>query len=533
MSLAPPWLRGGSGWNPPFRAPEQPSWSLLWPLLAAGFLLRLLLAHHTSWIQRPDEFTQYLEQAHRIVFGYGVVPWEYRLGVRNWMLSWPSIAALEAAKALGLDRPGSYATVVKAVHAAISMLIPLGMYHLARQAAGEHAGRIALILGLLWAELLVFAPRSLPESLSAAMLFGALTLARADARPARLAVAGFLMGLGIALRVAYAPVFGIAGLALLAAAGGAGRIALCAGGIAALLLWGAADFLAWGGWWESLLNYLDARAVFRENPPAGVARDTLGLVAIPLTLLATTTGLFFVAVGLALLRPRTHWLLLALLAAVVIPHSLIHLEFSNIFIATPLWLCLCAAVWALNIEPSIAAGRPRAWRASGALLFLALSILSALGASPVYYFFKRDLEPNFFVTSDELLAADVLSRIPADEMKGVALICDRRAPFFMRFGGYYSLHRDVPVYDAVRRLPPGRLGEAVSHVVGCAEQSVEGFVPVASAGGYSILANADPGRITPEPPDYFAYDLEYWRSVERHLLRRGILELKEVRLGDG
>ena len=28
---------------------------------------------------------QYLEQAHRLVFGAGMVPWEYEQGVRPWV----------------------------------------------------------------------------------------------------------------------------------------------------------------------------------------------------------------------------------------------------------------------------------------------------------------------------------------------------------------------------------------------------------------------------------------------------------------
>ncbi len=40
----------------------------------------LPVAQHHS-----DEFGQYLEQAHRLVFGYGLVPWEYRADMRSWL----------------------------------------------------------------------------------------------------------------------------------------------------------------------------------------------------------------------------------------------------------------------------------------------------------------------------------------------------------------------------------------------------------------------------------------------------------------
>ena len=58
---------------------------LFWTILAIGLALRVAAfnpyaAHH------PDESIQYLEQAHRIVFGYGVVPWEFRYFIRSWLI---------------------------------------------------------------------------------------------------------------------------------------------------------------------------------------------------------------------------------------------------------------------------------------------------------------------------------------------------------------------------------------------------------------------------------------------------------------
>ena len=41
---------------------------------------------HSYATHHPDETIQYLEQAHRIVFGYGVVPWEFRYFIRSWLI---------------------------------------------------------------------------------------------------------------------------------------------------------------------------------------------------------------------------------------------------------------------------------------------------------------------------------------------------------------------------------------------------------------------------------------------------------------
>ena len=55
--------------------------------IAAGALaLRLAFVWRSEHLGHPDEVFQYLEQAHRLVYGYGFVPWEYRFARRNWLL---------------------------------------------------------------------------------------------------------------------------------------------------------------------------------------------------------------------------------------------------------------------------------------------------------------------------------------------------------------------------------------------------------------------------------------------------------------
>ena len=56
-----------------------------WGILAVAVALRIL-AFNSFSAHHPDELIQYLEQAHRIVFGYGVVPWEFREFIRSWLI---------------------------------------------------------------------------------------------------------------------------------------------------------------------------------------------------------------------------------------------------------------------------------------------------------------------------------------------------------------------------------------------------------------------------------------------------------------
>src|SRR5580693_7188614 len=55
-------------------------------LLALAMLVRLAAIVAFPSLHHPDENFQLFEQAHRIAFGYGVVPWEFRDGIRSPVL---------------------------------------------------------------------------------------------------------------------------------------------------------------------------------------------------------------------------------------------------------------------------------------------------------------------------------------------------------------------------------------------------------------------------------------------------------------
>src|SRR3546814_10581353 len=54
-------------------------------IMVLGIVLRIAATWPLS-MHHPDEVIQYLEQAHRLVFGYGVIPWDYRFGIRLLLL---------------------------------------------------------------------------------------------------------------------------------------------------------------------------------------------------------------------------------------------------------------------------------------------------------------------------------------------------------------------------------------------------------------------------------------------------------------
>ena len=55
-------------------------------LIVLGVVLRLVPTVFVPSINWGDEIFQTVEPAHRLVFGYGLVPWEFQLGMRSWLL---------------------------------------------------------------------------------------------------------------------------------------------------------------------------------------------------------------------------------------------------------------------------------------------------------------------------------------------------------------------------------------------------------------------------------------------------------------
>ena len=80
-------------------------------LVALAIVLRLqpiLVAPSAVW---PDEIFQASEPAHRLVFGSGLVAWEFQLGVRSWLLPGIIAGLMELSRIVG-DGPDYYLPVI-------------------------------------------------------------------------------------------------------------------------------------------------------------------------------------------------------------------------------------------------------------------------------------------------------------------------------------------------------------------------------------------------------------------------------------
>ena len=99
---------------------------ILWSALIAGLGCRVYVMFTDDGIYWPDEIHQSLEPAHRLVFGYGLIAWEFSEGARNWAFPGLIAGLMGATAGLGGDSPHIYLPVIRLVFVAMSLGVALG-----------------------------------------------------------------------------------------------------------------------------------------------------------------------------------------------------------------------------------------------------------------------------------------------------------------------------------------------------------------------------------------------------------------------
>jgi len=304
-------------------------------LLALAMLVRFAAIIAFPSLHHPDENFQLFEQAHRIAFGYGVVPWEFRDGIRSPVLPY-MLAALFWLGERVVGGPEGYLLVARSALAATSLLGVAAVYRMGRRTSQTHA-LMAGLVAATWFELVYFAGRPLTEAVATTCLVVALSLASAPQERLvfrRLVAIGFCLGLALMLRFHLAP-------GLLVVTVWLGRLDLrgrwcpmAIGGLAPLLVFGAADWLFWGSPFSSYvaalrIDLIDGKASsFGIEPPAYFFEQLADIWA----------GVLPAMAALILLRARTSALWIVVALVVVASHMAIpHKEYRFVF---PAFACL-------------------------------------------------------------------------------------------------------------------------------------------------------------------------------------------------
>ncbi len=438
-----------------FRSRAERLW--LWACLAlfgvAGLLIRSVLAVRWPTIQRPDETYQNLEPAYRLWTGWGVMPWEWRDGIRSWLFPDFLYGIMRATSLLHLPPD----TALPAIWAVLSLLatgvVAVGVVLGWRQ-SGVIGAVLCGVLCAFWPDLVYFGPKTLLEVQAGNLLVIAAGLASLDPvdrrrRPWRLAAIGLLLAFAFALRFQLAPALGLVAL-WAARLDGRRWLALALGAAGPLALLGVVDAATWGSpfqsiWKNVLVNFVQGKA------------DYYGIQPLPWYLLRLISRYraALIPLGLFFCLGARRAPLLALVAVVVIGfHTLIgHKEISFIYAALPPAMIVVGLGSARFVEhlPRLLRAPPTSatmLRAAGAA-WCVLMVLTGMAAPP----YRQDEEYTGLRTAWAELRAQ-------SDICGVGLY-GKRYPFpWIYAPGYAGLNRFVPLYlmqgpEALARAEPG------------------------------------------------------------------------------
>ncbi|MFN8622237.1 MAG: hypothetical protein U0869_16015 [Chloroflexota bacterium] len=413
--------------------PPAREWPWLAAILLAALAIRLLVVLWSPSLVHPDEIFQVLEQAHRLAFGYGSIPWEFQAGVRSWIL--PGVLALPMWLAGRVsDDPAVIVGAVGLTLAIASLLIVVAAWVAARRIGLAHA-ILAAGAAALWFTLVNGSGRTLNEVIATVPLVLALTVAgRPEPRRRDALAAGLLAGIVVVLRLQLAP----ASLVIAAVVLWRGRrraiVPLLAGLAVPLLVAGAVDGLTWGRPFSSIVDYVRVNVLEGKASSFGVS--PVWAYAQMIWQQWRVGTLVIAALALLGSRRLPAWFLVA--ATILVTHSLIgHKEARFIFPALAIVVVL-AGVGSAEVlrwvEP-----RVRSVRVRRALLpaFLAAwavaSLVFALGPTTRYE----------WTNGRAALLADHWVHDQGD-VCGVGL----RGLLWVDTGGYAHLHRPIPVHLA-------------------------------------------------------------------------------------
>ena len=350
-------------------------------LLAIVAIFRVWLATRGHSIRHPDEIFQTIEQSHRLVFGYGVVPWEFREGIR-W-LGTPVLLTppMWLAKLLGLGAD-FYVSLTRAILALLSLLPIPFLYVLVTRRAGNNVALLACLLSLVWVEHLDFAGSTLSDAIGAPLLSTAAIGSLLCARASRTAIAilAFLIVLTFCVRFHLAPALLLIAIYALRTMPSATRLTFLLGLVISAVLFGTLDVLFGQVPYQHV--YLNVYRNIFEGVAAGFGEEEWHYYFTAIWE-RWQWGIFVPLVAI-LYRWKSTWLLFGAALAVVISFSFIaHKEYRFYYPATMLFTL--AAGWAIAESAFKLFAKPgRSARLGAALVSLTEMFATVLPAQSRY-----------------------------------------------------------------------------------------------------------------------------------------------------
>jgi hypothetical protein len=427
-------------------------------VLIAGLVIRIIIVFSDEGIYWPDEIYQSFEPAHKLVFGYGLVPWEFIEGARNWALPGVVALVLKLCALFGGDSPFVYIRVTKLVFALASIGTAIGVFRLAKAyGAKDGLAAIGASLFALCGLCLYFSHRAMSENATALpVVWGLAFVLDKNASARRLVIGASLLGIGVLLRIQSA-VFCVGALSILLCRMEWKRtirvfIVLLAWAFAYGALdavtWRGAPGAIWGGWFHSAIVYIRFNLIEGRAADWGTAPWTYYFRYMWSSMPSVTIML---ALG-AVCAWRRATGLLALVLSFLVIHSLIpHKELRFIIPVLPL-LCALTAVGFSDLPGAIV----RRIAASAALAAVLVSVVAIrsltfgdIGAYP---------DRGYDSAWDDMGYVNRLM-LEASRRKDLCGICiDANLAWT---GGSTYLHLRAPLYASESHPPEDRFNYAI------------------------------------------------------------------------
>lgn len=404
-----------------------------------------------------DEIYQVIEPAHRLVYGNGIIAWEYVLGVRSWIFPGVITAVLWIGGLFGSDP--TFKLIPVQVFMVLASLVPVAVgYRWGERLDGMRGGLVIGGFLAVWVDLIYMAAHPLSDVIAADMLMAALYAAlplTAQAGPRRLFLAGALFGLTFVLRFQLGPAL------LIAAFFACGRDirawrALLAGGAIIVLASGLLDWLTLGTPFQSIWLNIWLNIVKGISSDYGTAPAAYFIIAPKLF---WGMGAAILVFALAVIGGRRFPALFAVALTIVLTQSIVaHKEWRFIFPALPLLVTLCGIAVIRGMHDFVGRHAKLVWRntfaVAGLLIWTSTSAAAALMPSYRQHWTSR---------SESLKAFALVSRQPG--LCGLNLIDVE----WVDTPGSAALPTGVPIYSD---LPPNTHHDLRAYNVAIATQKV-------------------------------------------------------------
>jgi GPI mannosyltransferase 3 len=470
-----------------------PAWVVILSII--GLLLRIwfsLTSHHVYY---PDEIFQSVEQGYRLVYGYGIIPWDVAYGLRSvWFAAFSAIP-MYLLSFFHLTTPEIYLPATNIWFSWFSISLIPAVYLLSTYITRrKHEQFLATYAATIWYELVYFAPRALTESVSINLLSLGFILPHIFPNFRWLGPA--LLMLASTLRPQYAILAIVIAYALYRQRFYTIKQAV-GGGLLGMLPLAATDYMTQGIPLGSVINnvrlsfFSGASEVFGTHPLIWYFRTIIG----------TTGGLFILT--FTTFRQGTYRHLSRIIVGLLLLHSVIsHKEYRFIYAAIPLILMVASTVlYRFFLKHN--ASKQRALYLSASLISV-LSILGIThnlpGQSAAYQIPPLQRDPYF----------SLFTHVRNDPT-ACGLMHDSRN--WVYTGGYYSIGKPVPFYDASVVAPP----EAYNYLITTTNPPA-GYALVATTASHSVLVQGKPLNL----PPYTLYkrtgncqpEINYYRTFE-------------------